>query len=403
MPIKKFPTIMPTIYDKFQCKGGGCRNTCCQQWEINITRGEYSKLRHRIKDEKMQSLFSRVPRKAAMKDRYALVQLDEEGYCPYLTDDRMCGLQLEHGYNILPSICKTFPRIYKQINPELHTLSLDTGCERTLELLWQESETGLHFISDMRDDFGLLSCDTQSKLNFAGFSDYISDIQNLCIWLLQNRAYSLSDRMIILGLAMRELQEIQDTQATDQIPVWFVKWQAHTKGNALAEMLSKLNGDRHRFLLNNCSILLIQQSLISSPDLQQLASRIKLSIECVQQNDLFSCNELKYTSLDLQFNEKFSNIDCFFENYLVMILFRLVFPFQQNSVWQSYLYFASFYSFLRFISVSSLPQTIEELMDNLALLSRTSINTAGFSQIFSERLKISHSDSLAHAVILVRG
>ena len=91
MPIKKFPTVMPTIYDKFQCKGGACRNTCCQQWEINITRGEYNKLRHRIKDEKMQSLFHRVPRKEATDDRYALVELDEEGYCPLIVPIPKCA------------------------------------------------------------------------------------------------------------------------------------------------------------------------------------------------------------------------------------------------------------------------------------------------------------------------
>lgn len=403
MPIKKFPTIMPTIYDKFQCKGGACRNTCCQQWEINITRGEYNKLRHRCKSEKMQSFLDRIPRKNASDAHYATVHFNDKGHCPYLTDSRMCGLQLEYGHNILPNICKTFPRIYKQINPELHTFSLDTGCERTLELLWEEAETGLRFVSDMRDNLGLLTHDTQSRLDFAGFSDYISDIQNLCIWLLQNRAYPLSDRMIILGLALRELQEIQDTQAAERIPAWFVKWQAHTKGNVLTEMLSKLNGDRHRFLLNNCSLLLIQQLLMPSTGFQQLASKIKLSIEISQQNDSFSCNVQKYASLDSQFNEKFSNIDYFFENYLVITLFHIVFPFHKNSIWQSYLYLSSFYSFLRFVSVSSAPQSIEELIDNLVLSSRISISTTGFSHLSSERLEISHSDSLAHAVILVRG
>lgn len=399
MPIKKFPTVMPTIYDKFQCKGGACRNTCCQQWEINITRGEYNKLRHRIKDEKMQSLFHRVPRKEATDDRYALVELDEEGYCPYLTDSKMCGLQLEHGYPILPNICKLFPRIYKQINHELHAFSLDTGCERTLELLWEEAENGLRFTSDMRDNLGLLSRDSVAP-KFAVFSDYISDIQNLCIWLLQNRDYSLSDRMLILGLAMRELQEIEDAQAAERIPEWFVKWQAHTKGSVLAETLSQLEGNRQWFLMNNGKLLL---NLRRIPFINQLYPSLAEHIDLVRQPESFSCNADKYHALDTQFAQQFPNIDHFFENYMVLTLFRLIFPFNQASVWQSYLYLCSFYSLMRFVAVAAAPHSIEELIDALSILSRTCLNMNYFSNFTAEQLDSSDSSSLAHMAILLRG
>ncbi len=401
MPIRKVPTIMPTIYDKFQCKCDTCRNTCCQQWTVHITRREYNKLRHQCKSEKMQSFLKRVSRKKATDTNYATIQFTPEGYCPYLNDRQMCGMQLEHGYNILPHICKVFPRIYKQINPNLHAFSLDTGCERTLELLWEEAETGLRFRQNMCEDSTYIALASQKSSPI--FSDYITDIQTLCIWILQNRSYSLSDRMIILGLAMRELQEIQNTQAADQIPAWFMKWQTHTKGNALAETLAKLNGNSHRFLLNNCNLLLTIQTLIPISFIKSLCSRIESSIECIQQGDSFSCNLNRYIELDTQFQERFPNSEKFFENFLVMTAFRLVLPFQEDSVWKSYLYLCSFYSFLRFIAISSAPNTAEELIDNVVLFSRTSLNTNFFDLLTSKTLEISHSDSLAHAVILVRG
>lgn len=401
MPIRKVPTIMPTIYDKFQCKCDTCRNTCCQQWTINITRGEYNKLRHRCKSEKIQSFLDRVPRKDATDANYATVRLNSEGYCPYLTNDKMCGMQLEHGYNILPHICKVFPRIYKQINPNLHAFSLDTGCERTLELLWEEAETGLRFRQNMCEDSTYIALTSQKSSPI--FSNYITDIQTLCIWLLQNRSYSLSDRMIILGLAMRELQEIQNIQVAEQIPAWFMKWQTHTKGNNLAETLAQLNGNSHRFLLNNCGLLLKMQTLTSISFIQSLCSIIESSIECIRQDNSFSCNLNRYSELDTQFQERFPNNGKFFENFLVMTAFQLIFPFQEDSVWESYLYLCSFYSFLRFIAVSSAPDTAEELIDNLVLFSRISLNTNFFDLLTSKTLKISHNNSLAHAVILVRG
>ena len=397
MPIIKQPVTRPVIYDEFQCKGGACRNTCCQKWRIDISRAEYNKIRHRIKSAEMEKIFKRVPRKQATDLKYATMQMDEQSMCPFLSDDRLCSLQKEHGYYTLPQICKQFPRLLTQIAPSKYSLALDTGCERILELLWAHSENGLQFIT--RDE--LINAMYLSDFSNTFLPDFVEDIRNLCVWLLQNRAYSLSDRMIILGLAMRELQEIQDTDASECVPNWFIKWQRYCKGNDLKSTLAELQGDRKRFVLNNIKTLLPLCPSISCSNVWLAAFEKHFSFSL--ESNIVSFSMEQYDEMVNAFDKHFPNIDRFLENYMVLTIFRQTFPFGQDSVWKSYLYLTSFYSMLRFLMISLCPQTAEQLIDYLTEYSRISLNARFFVELTTQSLEKYDSTSLAHLAILVRG
>ncbi len=399
MPIERYPTTLPTIYDKFQCKGGKCRNTCCQGWVITVSRNEYNKLNHQIHSEKIKGFLKRLPKKNASDFIYATVCLDGDGLCPFLTKEHMCGMQIDYGFHMLPTICKQFPRLlssYRENGMIQRFLSLDTGCERVLELLWEESKNGLQFKQDIRES----TLTANSILSEHFLYDFASDIRNLCIWLLQNRSYSLSDRMIILGLALRELQKLQDNNASDQIPAWFMKWQNYTKGNDFSQPLSELEGNRQWFVMNNIKTLLAL--VISTSGMKELLSLASKNISFEYESNLYY-NPEQYDILSDKFHETFPEIDNFFENYLIMTMFRLTFPLNETSIWKSYIYLSSFYSFIRFISVICAPKTAETLIDQLTTLSRSSINFASFSELTSEQMSHYSSNTLAHLAILLRG
>lgn len=396
MSSQKELVTLPTIYDEFQCKGNKCRNTCCQKWRIDISRAEYNKVRHCLSPEQAKTLFKRVPRQKADDFHYATMQYNEKGFCPLLSEDGLCTLQVEHGYQILPQVCKQFPRMLEKLSPTDYSLALDTGCERTLELLWKHSQSGIKFVT-REQSYTLYSSEKPEHL----FSEFGSDIRNLCIWLLQNRSYSLSDRMLILGLAMRELQQIQDTGAIEHVPAWFIKWQAQTKGDILKDALSKLNGNRNLFVLNNIKTLLplIPRISMGSDWLSTFAKHFSFTVK----EDIVSFDLEQYNTVVAQFEERFPNIDNFFENYMVLTLFRKTFPFEQKTVWQSYISIIAFYSLLCFLSITTVPQTAEQLIDTLTAYSRSSLNADSFSKFTTSSLQNYNSDSLAHLAILIRG
>lgn len=402
MPIQQYSVTLPTIYDEFQCKGGACRNTCCQNWTINITRGEYTKIRNRCKSEITESAFKRLPRKQATDANYAIMQLTEQGLCPYLTEDHLCGMQLEYGFPILPWICKQFPRYSVIFSDDSFRYALDTGCERVNELLWENAENGLRFITDTREVKNHFS-----KLQSNTLSEWESDIQNLCIWLMQNRSYSLSDRLILLGLAIRELDEIQKESAPERIPAWFMKWQAQTKGNELAESLSELSGESYWFVSNILetyySLYLSNQKNFSK-EYQTFQSNLSFTDKFnynTQRVELF-WNHEQYITLKERFYKDFPNVEDFLENYIVLNLVRMGFPFQLESCWDTYTLLVTYYSLTLFSLIVNDLQSIEAFIDQVSFLSRETLNLSTFQKFFSEQLKKTESDSLAHLAILIR-
>ena len=396
MPIKKYPVTRPTCFDRFQCKGGACRNTCCQGWNITISRAEYNKVRHLLRHDDVQ-FFKRLPRQTANDRIYATVKMTEDNHCPLFDSEGLCGLQRKYGYGALPDICKFFPRLMMQFSDESFSQSLDSGCEKTLELLWEEQEEGLSFVTTQMDVSGLVSVNVHRY----PLSEYAADLRNLSIWLLKNRSYSLSDRMILLGLAMRELQEISELEHPDaQVSSWFIKWQEQTKDSTID--LSDLNGNRTWFMMDNLKILFFFQKLLSKKG--DYLSRIieNISFEIIEEKNIYY-DISKYEALETQFIELFPKFDFFFENFMVMTLFRLAFPFNENSIWRSYLYLCATYSLMRFVAIASAPHNAQELIDYMTALSRDSLNMNLFSNFTAGELSVRSSDSLAHMVILIRG
>ena len=397
MPREEFSVTLPTIYDKFQCKGGSCRNTCCQGWTISVTRGEYNKIRHRCKSEVTDTVFQRLSRKQAADEHYANVKITENGCCPFFDEKHLCGLQLEYGANILPLTCKQFPRLVSSSLDRDTQLCLDLGCERVLELLLECAPTGLHFQHDVRflqnlrgyqiHDDGLLA-------------EYHSDIRNLCIWLLQNRSYSLSDRMLLLGLCLQDLHEIEQSKESEKIPQWFIKWQSYTKGDALKEVISELHGNRHLFVVNNLKSITILSNI--NIDFKKYLPTVQNNISFTH-DEHFSYNIEQYEELHKQFYACFPWLDDFLENYMIMVLFRMCFRFRDSStVWSDYNYLCQIYSLMHFYLVVSAPQTTEALIDQLTTFSRSTISFNVFSDVTVKLTEQLQSDSLAHLAILVR-
>ncbi|MBS5150586.1 MAG: flagellin lysine-N-methylase [Butyricicoccus pullicaecorum] len=396
MPIKKYPVTRPTCYDRFQCKGGACRNTCCQGWTITISRAEYNKVRHLLRHDDVQFL-KRLPRQTANDLIYATVQMTEDKYCPLFDSEGLCGLQRKYGYGALPSICKFFPRLMMRFSDGSLFRSLDSGCEKVLELLWEEQEEGLSFITNEIDITDLPA----SGIHQYPLYEYAADLRNLSIWLLKNRSYSLADRMILLGLAMRELQEISELEHPDaQVSSWFVKWQEQTKDSTTD--LSDLTGNRTWFMMDNLKILYLFQIVLSKKGYYLSRIRENISFEIIENKNIYYDIE-QYEALEKQFTERFPQFDLFFENFMVMTLFRLAFPFNEKSIWRSYLYLCATYSLMRFVTIASAPHNAQELIDHMTALSRDSLNMNLFSNFTAGELSVRSSDSLAHMVILIRG
>ena len=133
--------LLANYYRDFVCKCGECRHPCCDGWGINVSRKEYfSLLGMDCSEELRRHLDSAfVVEKMASEDCYATIRPNYLGDCPMLREDGLCALQREKGEDVLPLICRVYPRSVKVYGGRKE-LCTSCSCEKTLELLLESKE-----------------------------------------------------------------------------------------------------------------------------------------------------------------------------------------------------------------------------------------------------------------------
>ena len=124
--------IYADYYDKFRCKCGDCRHVCCGGWGITVSDNEYFRL---LGLDCPAELRSSLDVALAMVDdpspeRYAMMKPSYTGKCRLINDAGLCSLQIACGEEVLPAVCRTYPRSFT----EEHA-GCSASCERVVELL----------------------------------------------------------------------------------------------------------------------------------------------------------------------------------------------------------------------------------------------------------------------------
>lgn len=198
--------------DEFSCIGPECTDSCCKYWRIIISKREYLDYKKMDCSPKlrraMEGAFHRLPNETELA--YAEMCVKENGDCPFLDRDSLCMLQKEKGEEALSLTCSIFPRLYKNIGNKAITLSLNPTCCHVTEILMKHPE-GLRLVETEYNgenryiNHGRYSSPT-IPTSWKGYSYYWS-ILNGEIDILQNRNFTVPERMLILGYFCQKTEE----------------------------------------------------------------------------------------------------------------------------------------------------------------------------------------------------
>lgn len=118
-------TYFPDYYQDFKCIASACRHTCCAGWEIDV-------------DETSLERFMKVPSIAKhIKD--GSIILGENERCPFLRDDGLCRMILEHGEDFLCDICTEHPRFYNTFEDHIEG-GLGLVCEEACRIIIEKHD-----------------------------------------------------------------------------------------------------------------------------------------------------------------------------------------------------------------------------------------------------------------------
>jgi len=250
--------LSPDYFSSFSCKMGACRTACCQGWPISLSMENYF---HLLGMECSPELRRKLDCGMHMADppspeQYAQFTPRYDGDCPLRLEDGRCALHADMGEDILPDICRLYPRGIRVKNERFggrFECSCANSCEGVLELFWGRqkpitfSEQTYTFI--MPPHPGCMEDWETYGLDW--------EIRYRLIRILQNRALSVPARLLTLGREMEKLGGALGGGNDQAVKMWLTEepiW-ADCTAQADAEQdktllllcqLTELLGSRHR-------------------------------------------------------------------------------------------------------------------------------------------------------------
>lgn len=400
--------LRPAYYDQFHCLAGDCRFTCCKGWHISFDKKDYLALKRQDGSpeltETLQKIVRRVKKGPNAGRWYAEFQLPD-GRCPLQREDGLCSLQLEKGPEALPEVCRVFPRGKAYSDGGYLERTLSPACEGVLELLWGLPD-GVDFVSDP------LPRHEQKAGTFieaAVLAPRFQDVRSLCIDLLQDRRYALPQRVLLMGLALKELAD-----GEKDVDRWLARVQALADSPETAGQLHL--PDSHQalsmFLLNNMKLLLSTE--MRTGDFADVPQEVAdgLGIQLKFQG-LGSANvsipEGPYRAAQARYGENFKDRAYFMENLMVSLFYNLQVPNLggADKLWKSYVDFCNLYSFYRFMAVASCREGASgdknELFRMMVCASRGLMHNTPQKAKLRDEFFQNDSATLAHMAILLSG
>ncbi|MDD3123846.1 MAG: flagellin lysine-N-methylase [Candidatus Izemoplasmatales bacterium] len=331
--------LVPDYYKYFSCKGKECRYTCCSGWKVTIPMNEYFKLHGITCNKKLRENIDRTFRTLPdfTPERYAEIIHNSFGECPLLLANGYCNLHSQLGEEVLPSVCRYYPR-----GPKVDyafECSTTNSCERTLELLF-ETDDLISFEKrriELKIPLSLGKVKADEKLIYESVRTFVFKI-------LQDRTVSLPDRILKIG-----------------------------------KVILELDGDIHTNLLEiDLSILPITKDI---PYVYQIMENVASWF--IEKNpnispffsDILSYLENKpieeaYLEIEQHLSEVLPNHEIMFEKMLMNNLFFRQFPFQEftSNFEEEFVYLCGAYLFTRYLSLGYMrdKSSIDDFVDIMA-------------------------------------
>lgn len=393
--------LRPAYYDEFRCLAGQCRLSCCKGWHISFDKKDYLALKHEKcspqLNQMLENSLRRIRRGPLAQIHYGEFAMPG-GICPLLREDSLCALQAEKGPQALPLVCRTFPRSETALPSGYLERSLSPACEGVLALLWNLPD-GVDFVSDPlpSGQKKLHTFDEQQVL-----TPYFQQIRSLCIDILQNRDFSLPQRILLMGVLLKELAD-----GEQDIPHWLERSGAITDITLPQQLLGQ-SGDKSLALYLSNNIKLLFSLTSANDDSSVLREEIlkAMDIQFKEGSSHVIIPSAAYLASRQRF-EQLPQSGYFMENLMVSLFFHLHLPniSSPEMLWKSYVNFCNLYSFYRFLAVMSCrsdqqdPQP--ELFRAMVHASRGLIHDGARQITLRDELFKNDSATLAHMAILL--
>ena len=344
--------LIPQYFKNFTCIGSDCEDSCCIGWRVDIDHNTYKKYRS-LKDSKLTPLIKKSisrNRSGNNESTYAKINL-EEGCCPFLDDKKLCKIQLEKGHTYLSNVCTVYPRMTNSIDGTLEK-SLTMSCPQAVRIAllnpqpmeFDECDESVDTTNMILHKFNVNDINMLPK-----GSKYFWDLRIFTISILQNRDYEIWERLIILGLFTKEVQEVIDNNKINNIPEVIELYSSHIEKGIFKQGLKEIPTES--FIQMKLLKEIADIKILSGINNGRYKECFLEFLNGINYDDGVKIEEIeeRYTSAYENYYSPFINQhDYILENYLVNHVFKNAFPLTNSkSMFNAYMMLVLHYSLIK--------------------------------------------------------
>nr|WP_326529484.1 flagellin lysine-N-methylase [Rhodoferax sp.] len=361
----------PDYYDKFQCNGPECPDTCCSGWSVHIDRETYHQYRrnqHPVLAPLVKLAVKKNPSPHADNENtFGVMQMRPDGACHFLQTDRLCMIQNVLGEKALSDTCRIYPRYLNRFGPQREK-ALGISCPQAARLILLNPQP-IQFVTAKPEPAidGLSFTSYRFPLQSDGDPEQIAilnDMRAVIIGILQCRSLSIGARVMVLGFMLGELDQITTSpafaHASEIVPVLqaFVAMLDHPE--QLELQFTQLQGNLPRKLTVAAQLIGKFMGERTNPRFAQCLSAAAQGLGVVEGvTDLESAILKAYTQANPAHYQPYMQDRAYiFENYLVNEAIIRLFPFTRGSYLDLY----------------------REMVCNLAIIQVMLVGVAGYHQ-----------------------
>lgn len=412
-----YSVLEPSYYSRFACLADACQYSCCEKWGITFSKSNYDTLRSKHLPPAMREVLRRAIRRTGgeAEGHYAEIVLDQNLACPLLRDG-LCSLQKTCGERYLPDICRSYPRLKMLINDTL-VRCCGNSCEAVLALLLEEKQ-GLVLSSrpataNEAHECGRMGC----YLADHPMRPYLEPVIITFLTIMQNRAYTLPQRMLLVGMAARSLETIMGSDHVEDTVGWITKHAPMASGDAYAQQLpAQVNslalGTQN--CLANLNKLRVGEGVTTALDINELAERLRAKINISINMAEEKPSNLIETELDLPYlqrlaahlDELLAEHPRFMENLMVNHMMGRFFPFSAAygaNPYDSYMALCNDYAMFRLAMMAYAGESgdMSDAMRGILLAARLVEHSSKPQKLMVQWLHDNQTDTLAHMAYLM--
>ena len=381
--------LIPDYFSDFKCKMGDCRAACCEGWAVSVSMTDYFKL---LGLDCAPELRRRLDTGLRMCDRrtedsYARFEPRYDGNCPMRMEDGRCSLHAEIGEEVLPHVCRLYPRGIRMEDGALEC-SCANSCEATLELFYTRTEP-IRFI---RRKLPLLPPPIPERQTVFATLGKGGAIRKRLIETVQERSVPLWKRIITVGQELEKISSLIEANDAEGLTALL--------DSPIKAVITESKAAEETHLR---SALTVMEKMIGILDgrSHSIRERGEAALSYFGEGDTVT---ERYLYAKNRFEEQFPNWDIFFEHILVNHMFFSVFPYQDRpeDMRSEVTALCAIYALMRFLSLGYMAEHDgkTEFIDTLASAFRLIDHTEfdRYSVILLKRLGCDSPDKLCDLV-----